>query len=48
MSDLHTVSYKNGEDMPMKTEATYIGGTIFANGSYKTNQTQNHKHMGHG
>ena len=48
MNDLHTVSYnKNGEDMPMKMEATYLGGKTSASGSYNKNQTQNHKHMGH-
>ena len=26
MNDLHTVTYRNGEDMPRKTEATYPGG----------------------
>ena len=26
MNDLHTVTYRNGEDMPRKTEATYLGG----------------------
>ena len=36
MNDLHTVTYDNGEEMTMKTEATYLGGKIFANGSYKT------------
>ena len=35
MNDLHAVTYRNGEDMPRKTEATYLGGQIFADGSYK-------------
>ena len=35
INDMHTISYRNGEEMPMKTEATYLGGKIFANGSYK-------------
>ena len=26
MNDLHVVRHKNGEEMPMKTEATYLGG----------------------
>ena len=34
MNDLHTITYKSGEGMPMKIEATYLGGQIFANGSY--------------
>ena len=34
MKGLHTISYKNREEMPMKAEATYLGGEIFANGSY--------------
>ena len=33
MNDLHAVTYKNGEEMPMKTEATYLGGETFASGS---------------
>ena len=32
---LHTVMYRNGEEMPRKTEATYLGNKIFADGSYK-------------
>ena len=35
MNDRHTVTYRNGQDMPRKTEATYLGGKIFADGSYK-------------
>ena len=35
MNDLHTVTYRNGEEMPKKTEAAYLGGKIFADGSYK-------------
>ena len=48
MNDIRTITYKNGQDMPRKTEAIYLGGKIFADGSYnKKNQTQNHEHMGH-
>ena len=35
MKDLHTITDRNGQDMPRKTEATYLGGKIFADGSYK-------------
>ena len=35
MDDLHIVTYRNGEEMPMKTEASYLGGNMFVNGSYK-------------
>ena len=35
MNGLHTITYRNGEEMHRKTEATYLGGNIFANGSYK-------------
>ena len=38
MNDLHIVTPKNVEEMPMKTKATYLGGEIFANGSYKKNR----------
>ena len=34
MNDLHIVTYKSGEEMPMKTEATYLDGEMLANGSY--------------
>ena len=35
MNDIHTITYRNGQEMPRKTEATYLGGKIFADGSYK-------------
>ena len=35
MNDLHIVAHKNREDTPMNNEAIYLGGKIFANGSYR-------------
>lgn len=35
MNDLHTATYRNGDEMLRKTEATYLGGNILADGSYK-------------